>query len=143
MSYLSIIPIQSAKDYLGLDDTARDAEVQRMIYAAIKYVEKETNHILEVQDKTYVFQTSTLRVYDYPINTVDVRMKKPLYSEYDGNAEDELTLNVGYANTSDIPPDLVEAIYGVLKFYFFEQEGSGKMPQWIKITLDIHRRFII
>lgn len=143
MSYSNIITLQSAKDYLGLDDDARDSEVTRMTKSAIKYVEKETNHILEVQDKVYTFLGSCLRVYDHPINSTTERTKKGLYSEYSGTSGDDLTLSVGYADVSTIPEDLIEVIYGILKFYFFEQEGSGKMPQWITDTLNLHRRFII
>lgn len=145
MSYTTIILIDDAKTYLGLDDDSRDAEVTRMIKASLKYVEKETNHIFQAQDKDYVFVSDCIRVYDFPINTDDntTQAKKPLYSTFTGTSGATLALNVGYSDISKIPEDLVEATYGVLKFFFFEQEKGGEMPSWINHILDLHRRFII
>ena len=54
-----------------------------------------------------------------------------------------LTLSLGYAQLSDVPDDLIEACYLMLKFYFYEQEGSGKIPQSVFETIDPHKRFIL
>ena len=71
MAYLTVIPLADAKTYLGVDDTSRDAEITRMIEAALALLEKRTNHIMVVGNKDYFYEDGCVRVYDYPINTAD------------------------------------------------------------------------
>lgn len=143
MSYTTLIPLESAKSYLGVDDTSRDTEIERMVKASIRYVEKATNHILEAQDKTYNLTNGCVRVYDFPINTdSDNLFKQSTFYNYIDDVED-ITLNIGYTSDDDVPEDLKEAIYWKLGVLFFGQEGVNETQELIDITIDHYRRFII
>jgi len=148
MPYTNVISLASAKDYLGVDDTSRDAEITRMIESALRFLEKRTNIIMEPQTKDYVFMDGCVRVYDHPINTPDNTLPegvtkeiKPLYSVYTTTDSDikTLQLNVG-SNTVD--NDLVEAGYMLIEHYF--QEGQRTpIPMAVEEIININKRFII
>lgn len=148
MAYTDVISLEYAKDYLGIDDTSRDTEITRMITSALKYLEKRTNIIMDVKDKEYILTNGCVRVYDYPINTLDssldstvTRKKKSLYSIYsDSNLDnDTITLNVG---SSEVDSDLVEAGYMVLE-HFFEEGERTAIPKAVEDIIGTHRRFIL
>jgi len=71
MSYLNVITLERAKNYLrvDLDFDTDDAEITSMISASCRYVEKRTNHILYARDIVYN-GTCQVKVYDYPINSI-------------------------------------------------------------------------
>lgn len=139
MPYTDIISLANAKTYLGVDDTSRDAEITQMINAALSYIERNTNYIMEVQDKTYLLDEGCVRVYDFPINTLDAnldetvtRTQKPLYSIYkDTSTAKTITLSVGGTN---IPNDLIQAGYLLLEHFFNEKETGNRL-----YTLDTTR----
>lgn len=138
MSYLTVISLANAKVHLGVDDTARDAEITRMISGALSFVEEHSNHILFARNKKYYNRWTETRVYDYPINSVvfpdpDTTTAKEnrFYTAYkDSNADNTyLTLNVGYADPADIPAPLIEAGYMILEHLFMQKEtGKSEMP---------------
>lgn len=148
MAYTDVISLEDAKDYLGIDDTSRDTEITRMITSALKYLEKRTNIIMGVKDKEYILTNGCVRVYDYPINTLDssldstvTRKKKSLYSIYSDSDldNDTITLNVG---SSEVDSDLVEAGYMVLE-HFFEEGERTAIPKAVEDIIGTHRRFIL
>jgi hypothetical protein len=136
---LDIIPLADAKTYLGVDDTSRDAEITQMIKAALSFIERNTNYIMEAVDKTYLLRDGCVRVYDYPINTADVdldetvtRTNKATYSIYeDSSTAKTITLNVG---GTTIPNDLIQAGYLLLEHFFNEKETGNRL-----YTLDTTR----
>lgn len=138
MSYLNIISLEEAKEYLGVNDDAQDRQITRMIRSSLMYVEQHSNHIFYTRDKEYNLRDSCARVHDYPINAVvapdpdtTVATQRALYTDYrDGNtANDTITLNVGYQYKDDIPEVLVEAAYMILEHYYNEKEDKvSKMP---------------
>lgn len=149
MPYTDIISLSDAKDYLGVDDTSRDTEITRMIKSALTYMEKRTNHLLLAVDKDYIYTDGCVRVYDYPINTVvegaEVKTGYSIYTEANSDIT-SITLNVGYDTVSDIPDDLTEAAYIMLKFFFFEQdklEEKGRVPLVVQEIINEYKRFII
>ena len=110
MAFIDVLTLAEAKSYLRVDDgfTADDALITTLINAAGNIIELHTNHLLYARDKTYKFFDGEKRVYDYPINSVtsptDVESdERSLYTWY-VSSEDELELNVGYVNASDVPP---------------------------------------
>ena len=146
--YIDIISINKAKDYLGVDDTSRDTEINRMINSAFKYFEKRTNIICSPIDKTYILNNGCVKVYDHPINTLDTalattvtRELKGLYSIYTDDDSDNttLTLNVG---SEDIDSDIEEIIFMLIEHYFQEGERS-KLPEYLIEMININRRFIL
>lgn len=150
MPYTDIISLEDAKDYLGVDDTSRDTEISRMIKSALYFMEKKTQHYLLPIDKVYNYKNNCARVYDYPINTsitedVEVCSGYSIYTESDSDIK-TITLNVGYEEVSDIPEDLVEAGYIMLKFFFYEQEKleeKGRVPMIVQEIINEYKRFII
>lgn len=148
MAYTDVISLSNAKDSLGVDDTSRDTEITRMINSAFKYFEKRTNIICTPQDKTYVISDGCVKVYDYPINTLDTalaetvsRVLKPLCSVYTDDDSDNttLTLNVG---SETVDSDIKEIILMLIEHYFQEGERS-KLPEYLVEMININRRFIL
>jgi hypothetical protein len=147
MAYTNIISVQESKDYLGIDDSSRDSEITRIIAAALRYVENKTGHILEPRAITYNLLNGSARVFDFPIistsNTTATTTESGLSTLYHDSGNNTITLTVGYTSSADIPADLLEAGFMLIKFFFYEQEGSGKMPEVINYILQQHQRFIV
>lgn len=144
MDALDVISLTEAKTYLGVDDTSRDAEITRMISSAINFIEKRTNHILVEKTKTYIFRNGCVRVYDYPITSTNGTAEvKNGYSVYTDTVADDIDLTLGYTAIEDVPSELVEACYMMLKFFFFEQEGTGNIPFVVNEIIEANKRFII
>ena len=147
MAYTDVISLQEAKDYLGVDDTSRDAEITRMISSALKYMEKRTNILVEERNKAYRLTDGCVYIYDAPINTLDsnlsatiTRVNKGLYSIYSESNPNAttITLSVG---SSDVDEDIKEAAYMLLEYYF--QEGDRSMlPKGVEDIIAINKRFI-
>ena len=88
MAYINVITLADAKNYLRIDDTLTedDAQITRMIKAALSYVENYTGHLVYARDKDYRLIDGKVTVYDYPINsevTVDLDVEnKTLHKNY-------------------------------------------------------------
>lgn len=153
MSYLSVISLVDAKTYLGVDDTARDTEITRMINSAFVYIETYTNVFVFAREKVYYKeQGNCLSVYDFPINSVvspDVveAKKRSLYTNYTlSDSDAELTLNIGYADPANVPSDIKEVALQMIEMWFYGTEKTNqdlKIPSSAKMVLDLHKRFII
>jgi hypothetical protein len=139
-----------------------------MIKSALSYIERHTN-VLMVQQATkeYIVKNRCVRVYDYPINSVvkgidddaaDITLTyksnynrefKSLYTLYynlDSDAE-KLVLDVGYANPSNVPTELIDLAKVIVKVMFYEQETNESfnemLPGWAKEVLHSNKRFIV
>jgi hypothetical protein len=148
MSYLTVISLARAKDYLRIDSdlTDDDAEITSMINASLRYVENRTNHILYPRDKTYT-GACQVKVYDYPINSI-VTNPSPwsvpfsLFTVFPDVKT--VTLNVGYA-INTVPDDLIQPALQMLKVWYYESEkqvNSTLIPESVKEALDVNRRFL-
>lgn len=156
MAYTDIISLTEAKNYLRIDDgfTEDDSRITGMINASLSYLERFTNHVLFGRDKDYILTNGCVKVYDYPINSVvspstferEDKVNYSVFSVSDTSVE-TITLNVGYALTSDIPPEIVECAYNIIKYYYYEAEtnkaNNGDLPQWIKDTIYQLKRFYV
>ena len=139
MAYTDVISLDNAKDYLGIDDTSRDTEINRMISSALSFVEQHSNHIMVSVNKKYYYREDLARVYDFPITAVvspdpDTTTVYTFagYSEYvDSNTSNTyVELTVGYADPADIPAPLVEAGYMIIEHLFNQKEtGNSQIPQ--------------
>ena len=148
MSYLTVIPLATAKNYLRIDAslTEDDALITSMINASCLYVEKRTNHILFPRDKTYN-GTCQVKVYDYPINSVVTdpapwACVRSLYTIYPDVKT--VTLNVGYA-VNTVPDDLIQPMLQMIKVFYYESEkqfNSTLIPESVKEILDVNKRFL-
>jgi hypothetical protein len=149
MSYINIIGLQDAKNYLRIDDTLTqdNGTVVRMINASLAKIEQLTNVHLIAKSKEYVFDDLKVTVYDYPINsltspTTATVVKKTQYSIYTAALKTDLklVLNVGYAVVSDVPQDLIEVAYEMIDIMYYNKEN--KLSNLSQTTLDAYRRFI-
>ena len=151
MSYTSIISVEDAKDYLGVDDSFHDDDIQRMIKASLQSIEKYTNHIFFDRSKDYLLMDGEVSVYDYPINSVvtpssadDYESKEhPLHTVYTVSDADlvKITLNVGYSDTDDIPDDLIQVAFEKIDAMF--NNISKPLSMNCKMILDQNKRFIV
>jgi len=147
MSYLDVITLERAKNYLRVDDCLidDDNEIVSMINAACRFVEKRTNHIFYPQDKTYK-QGCQVKVYDYPINSAVGDPFVCYFSTFVVYPNDtEVTLNVGYENPEDVPDELVQACLQMIKVWYYESEkqvNTTLIPESVLQAIDVNRRFI-
>lgn len=148
MSYLTVITLARAKNYLRIDSTLLDddAEITSMINASLRYIEKRTNHIMYTQDKVYT-GSCQVKVYDYPINSIvtdpePFKVNFTLFTVYPDIKTVEL--NVGYA-TGLVPDELIQAALQMIKAWYYESEkqvNSTLIPESVKEVVEIYRRFL-
>ena len=153
MAYLDVITLADAKLYLRVDDTLTedDAQITRMVNAALSYVEKYTNVIVFARDKEYRLTDGCVRVYDYPINsevTADLTaFSKTLYTNYTfGTSNDLIELNVGYVDENDVPQEVIEAAYEIIDIYYYGKESGKTMADLSPMSkqgLDQFKRFLM
>jgi len=152
MAYLDIIPLADAKVYLRIDDTLTedDAQITRMIKGALSYIERTTNVILYARDIIYNVSDNAVKVYDFPINSevanvLDSEVKS-LYTNYTSE-ESTITLNVGYVDVADVPQELIEVAYVLIKNMYYEKENNKTILDSIdsltELTLSNYKRFIL
>jgi hypothetical protein len=152
MAYLDIIPLADAKVYLRIDDTLTedDAQITRMIKGALSYIERTTNVMLYARDVIYNVSDNAVKVYDYPINSevanvLDSEVKS-LYTNYTSE-ESTITLNVGYVDVADVPQELIEVAYVLIKNMYYEKENNKTILDSIdsltELTLSNYKRFIL
>lgn len=148
MSYLTVITLARAKDYLRIDSTLLDddAEITSMINASLRYIERRTSHIMYAQEKIYT-GICQVKVYDYPINsiTTDPAPFVAHYSTFDVFPDvTTVTLNVGYA-VGTVPDELIQSALQMIKVFYYESEkqiNSTLIPESVKEILEVYRRFL-
>lgn len=149
MGYNDVLPLSKVKVYLRIDEdfTETDNEICTMRDAALRYIEKQTNHIMFARDIDY-YKTelaNDITVYDYPINEVPegkVELKYTLKSKF---VTDSITLNIGYENPYDVPSELIQAALEMIKVWYFEAEKQANttlIPENVKEIISIYKRFI-
>lgn len=148
MSYLTVITLDRAKNYLrlDLDFTEDDDEIASMISGALRFIEKRTNHIMYPQEKIYN-GVCQVKVYDYPINSI-VTSPTPFVCYFTTFAifpnDKTVTLNVGY-DFMNVPDDLIQAALQMIKVWYYESEkqvNSTLIPESVKEVIDLYRRFL-
>ena len=149
MSYLSVITLERAKNYLRIDTTLTDddAEITAMINSACSYIEKRTNLIFYPRNKTYK-GACQVKVYDYPINSIvtdpaPFAYEQPMFTIYPDVKTVEL--NVGFVDPNDIPDELIQACLQMLHVFYYESEkqiNTTLIPESVKEAIDLNRRFI-
>ena len=154
MSYLNVVSLDQAKQYLRIDDelSADDAQIEQMIKGALSTLERRTNILFYARKKKYIFQDYSVKVYDYPINevvsTFDVDTEqKTLFTNYQTNSSDnEIVLMVGFENAEDVPSELVDCALQYIKYLYYEAEtntaNKGGLPLWLNDMINQNKRFI-
>ena len=149
MAYIDVITLERAKNYLRIDVdlTDDDTEITSMINAALRYIEKRTNHIMFARDIVYT-QGCQVKVYDYPINSI-VTTPAPYQVDFSTWVvfidTKTVELNVGYENAEDVPDELIQAALQMIKVWYYESEkqvNSTLIPESVKEAIYVYRRFI-
>ena len=145
MSYLDVISLQRAKDYLRVDlgFIDDDEQITSMINASLRFIEKRTNHIMYAQEKDFA-GVCQVKVYDFPINTVSplFNVNYSLFKIFPN--DNKVTLNVGYA-VGEVPDELIEAALQMIKVWYYESEkqvNSTLIPESVHEVIDIYKRFL-
>jgi hypothetical protein len=117
-----------------------------MIEGCLSFIEKRTNHILYPRDRTY-YADSIANVYDFPINVVPDTSVQLVYSTYSAitTLNRVVVLNIGYTNVANIPEELRQAAFQMLKVFYFESEkqvNTTLIPESVLMILDINKRYI-
>lgn len=128
--YIDVISLSTAKNHLrvDLDFTADDLAIERMIRSACELIEKNTAHYLYARDITYNRNRSDqfITVFDYPINSIVendvIALNYSLKTQY---RADTVTLNVGYANPTDVPSALIDCALMLIDSWYYESETKG------------------
>lgn len=150
MSYLSIITLEQARNYLRIDEdfTDDDASIINMINASLSFIEKRTNHIMFPRDKEYIGD-KCVNVYDYPINLPlpdgHTACKYSTYSNVT-TKDRAVVLNVGYLIPGDVPTELIEVALQMLSVFYYEAEkqaNTALIPENVMTLLDCNRRFLL
>ena len=156
MSYLNVITLEEAKNYLRVDDTLTedDNRISSMIKASLSMIERRTNILVYARSKNYLFQNYCVKVYDYPINTLitptdATEIEMELYSIFETNNSEnkKLTLNVGYETVSEVPNEIIECALEYVKYLYYDSENnngkSNEIPYYIQNMINEMKRFII
>ena len=136
-SYFGFIPLAEAKNYLRVEHTDSDAEIEAMLDAACSLVEEKTRVFLYARDVTYRLRNQCVHIYDGPINTVDTTglpttMTRYDFSNYtvfeDSNPENTtFTLNVGHTDVDEIPYSLKQAVLQMMDYWYYKNDGKVSM----------------
>lgn len=157
MSYLGVITLDEAKEYLRVSHNDSDNEITRMIQSALEVVEIKTNVLVyRRSEKKYLLVEGCARVYDGPINTDGVtgladtvtRQDYHNYSVFTDSDSDNatITLDVGYDNSSCPPRHLIDAALEMIDFWYYKNDGRANitlMPDSVQQTLSVSTRFLI
>jgi len=147
MSYISVIPMATAKNHLrvDLDFTRDDDAIERMIESALELVEQNTSHILYARDKTYyrLVDNDRIVVFDYPINSYDTDITALNYSLRKEFVADEITISVGYLLPADVPSPLIEAALMIIENWYYEAENKTDIPERANTILFNYKRCIV
>ena len=154
MAYIDVITLQEAKNYLRVDDdlTEDDAQITRMINAALSFVEQWTQHYMFARGRSFRLINGCVRVYDYPINSItlptDVKLEeKTLYTNFTHPKDKLLNLNVGYVLPADVPDQLLEVAYEIIDLLYYAEKGGESIEKRLSsmsiMTLNQYKRFLI
>jgi len=160
MSYITVVTLQDAKDYLRVDQgfTDDDAQITRMINGALSFVERWANIYVFARDITYLMVDGKVSVYDYPINSIIgplpitdiVTERLTLYNNYClGSDTVDLILNIGHVLPVDVPDDLREVALEIIDLMYHGSKnaaGESITEMLSMLSIDIlnkHKRFLI
>ena len=154
MSYITVIPLATAKEYLRVDSgfTSDDTVITRHINAALSFVERATNVLVYDRNVTYNAVDGCVRVYDAPINSFVsptpesefTITKKNLYSIYEkGSTTIDVVLNVGYATATDVPEELIEVALEIIEGLYLGNSMKDSVSDWGYEVLTRYKRFLI
>lgn len=145
-----MITLAEAKTYLRIDDpvdVSIDAEIQGMVDAAIKYMEKKTGYIWENGPRLYHPTDGCVRIYDTPVtgdlSAYDFEIKNGYILVH---TNESVLVNVGYIAPSEPPAPIKQAALQLLKYWFYESEkqtNDQMVPDGVHRVIELYKRFVI
>lgn len=150
MTYNEILPLAEVKNYLRLEDdfTEDDTALERMVRSALQFIEKRTNHVLQLRTSiTYNNDCGTITIFDFPVrfpNSGDIKIHygPDLTTVYSSTIIAEL----GYESLSDVPSAFIDASLQMIKTWYFEAEKQANttlVPENVLQIINAYRRFTV
>lgn len=157
MSYLTVIPLTDAKNYLRIDDTLTedDNQITRMINASLSFIENWTQNYVYARAKTYRMINGCVKVYDYPINSItspdedDMNNEEmTLYKNFSyGSDNSDMVLNIGHTLPASVPDELIEVAYEIIDILYHGSKKNGTLTDQLSMlsieVLNRYKRFLI
>lgn len=152
MSYLDVISVQQARDWLS---AVEDDGLDRLIKAAIDWVENYTSYRLYQRTETIPNSKCEQSIAWYPINVTSVTYQDASMAKYEKYVlptklkikcpwNSIITLQTGYANPADIPGPLVEACYKLITYLYENRDTyQATLPTDVQMLINQYRRALI
>lgn len=148
MTYAEILPLEEVKNYLRLEDdfTEDDTALERMVRSALQFIEKRTNHVLQLRtDVNYTSNNNCITVFDYPIRYSgdDIVL---YYSDKTVFHSNNVSVDLGYLTLEDIPSAFIDAALQMIKTWYFEAEKQANttlVPENVLQIINTYRRFTV
>lgn len=147
---MSVITLDEAKYYLRIEDTLTpegDAELQSMIEAAERFIERKTGYVFENREKTYNPVGCYVRIYDTPVtgdlSAYETEVKNGYILVH---TTEQLAVDVGYVAPDKPPQALLNAAKQMLKVWYYESETQNNttlIPQAVQEVINNYRRFTL
>ncbi len=137
-TYLDIIPLQEAKDYLRVDGNDFDVIIELYIKSACRIFENKTEVALAEKDLDFKVGK---RYYVDPISDETLVERKGLYFI----PAQDITLTVGYADPLEVPGDIKQAILKMVEGMYWAEEKNEPfyISAFSNIVINNHKRFWI
>lgn len=149
MTPLDFISLEEAKQSLVVHPsvTEFDGLITDLVYSAVEWVEKWTNHMLYEREITQTY-TNGNKIFYYPLTLPEIEgtefVTNPLSKTVcisSGRSVD-VTMTVGYDGVNTIAPRaLKSACYDLITYWYDNRESEGiDMPQNVQFKLNQFRR---
>jgi len=148
-TYEDVVPISRVLNYLRFDGNNAPIyeEVEIMRDSACRVVEQYANYYLKPTNKAYTTLNGSVDVYASPINSVVTPQdennynvhRKGLYSTYCFSGLSDINdgafiLNVGYTDTEQVDPILIQAVLETVRVWFYNSEGESESLRLLPVT---------
>ena len=114
MTYAEILPLAEVKNYLRLEEdfTEDDTALERMVRSAIQFIEKRTNHILQLRENVQYYTTKcsdTITIFDYPVRYSGDAIVLNYSDKTVFSTNVSISVDLGYLTLEDIPSAFIDA----------------------------------
>lgn len=145
MTALDVISLDDAKECLKVDFPDDDAIIERNIKSAVSMIEKYTDVYLYQRSENYTLNGCKLEVYDYPIVFTGVlptkQDNKAMSVIIYGLDNSTFTANVGYADVTLIPQNLLDACYKMITYLYENRDAyTIGLPLDVQMLINQYRR---
>lgn len=151
MTYAEILPLAEVKNYLRLEEdfTEDDTALERMVRSAIQFIEKRTNHILQLRENVQYYTTKcsdTITIFDYPVRYSGDAIVLNYSDKTVFSTNVSISVDLGYLTLEDIPSAFIDAALQMIKTWYFEAEKQSNttlVPENVLQIINTYRRFTV